>query len=325
MRYFTACALFTAVLILTADARASGTSDAWTGKEVVTKSRENCPRIGTTPAEKCRWFRVYRVELVQREWLWVVSGDARGWVRTDEVLLYEQALVTCTEQIRLQPTSSSYTLRGNVWSKKQQYEIAIADFTEAIRLDPLNEEAYSNRGDAQLAIREYDKALDDFQRALRIDPTDVKAFINSGSAWLGKSDNTRALACLDEAIRLDPSVAKAFLTRAKVWYRTNKDQQAFADVNEAIRLDPKNVEALEDRVHYWGDKDDSRTIADCTAIIQVDPLHAWAYENRAGALERKQRLAEARADYEAALRIGPRAYQTQMALDRLKDRMAASQ
>ena len=44
---------------------------------------------------------------------------------------------TSLEAIRLEPKSAlAYNNRGVAWSVKKDYDRAIADFTEAIRLDP---------------------------------------------------------------------------------------------------------------------------------------------------------------------------------------------
>ena len=49
-------------------------------------------------------------------------------------------------------------------------------------LNPLNADAYYNRGHTWQKKREYDKAIADFNQALRIDPTDAAAY--NELAWL---------------------------------------------------------------------------------------------------------------------------------------------
>jgi len=53
---------------------------------------------------------------------------------------------------------------------------ALADFTEAIRLDPLLDDAncFALRGEIYLSRKEYDRAIADFATALRIDPNYVR-------------------------------------------------------------------------------------------------------------------------------------------------------
>jgi Flp pilus assembly protein TadD len=47
----------------------------------------------------------------------------------------------------------------------------MADFNEALRLDPKHALAYNNRGTAWYAKGEVDKANADFNEAFRLDPT----------------------------------------------------------------------------------------------------------------------------------------------------------
>ena len=63
----------------------------------------------------------------------------------------------------------SHTTTGACLEAKKEYDKAIADYTEAIRLDPKNARAYTNRGGLGRQ-EEYDKAIADFTEAIRLDP-----------------------------------------------------------------------------------------------------------------------------------------------------------
>ena len=52
----------------------------------------------------------------------------------------------------------------------KEYDKAIADYTEAIRLEPAQPAAYFNRGNARLEKKEYDKAIADYTEAIRLEP-----------------------------------------------------------------------------------------------------------------------------------------------------------
>ena len=55
-------------------------------------------------------------------------------------------------------------------AKRQRREEAIADCTEAIRLDPDNAAAYLKRCDAKSELGRNEEAVEDFDRAVRLDP-----------------------------------------------------------------------------------------------------------------------------------------------------------
>lgn len=62
--------------------------------------------------------------------------------------------------------------RGMCYSELQKYDQAIADQTEAIKLDPNAHMAYMQRGAAQWEMRRWEEALADFKTAQKIAPQD---------------------------------------------------------------------------------------------------------------------------------------------------------
>jgi tetratricopeptide (TPR) repeat protein len=87
---------------------------------------------------------------------------------------YDHAIVDCTEAIRLDPNDAeAYKERGNAYFSKRDYDHAIADCTEAIRLGLLSPDydlPYVLRAWAYLGKEDYDQAIADYTEVLRIDP-----------------------------------------------------------------------------------------------------------------------------------------------------------
>lgn len=69
--------------------------------------------------------------------------------------------------------SIAFNNRGNARGVKGEFERAIADYTEAIRLDPESVWPASNRGRAYLFSGDVAKARADFQQARNLDPASV--------------------------------------------------------------------------------------------------------------------------------------------------------
>jgi tetratricopeptide (TPR) repeat protein len=68
--------------------------------------------------------------------------------------------------------------RGNRYRNNGEYDRAIQDYDEAIRLALQFEEAFNNRGVTYGEKGEYDRAIRDYDQAIRLDPNLVKAFLN---------------------------------------------------------------------------------------------------------------------------------------------------
>ena len=151
----------------------------------------------------------------------------------------DRAIADYNDAIRIDPDNAdAFYGRGNAWSEKFDDARAFADYDEAIRLDPNHAPALNNRGAAWLAMGQNDHAVADFSAAIRIDTRDADYYNNRGNAWHLKGDNDRAIADYNEAIHLNPGDPCPLYNRGNVWQAKGDQHRAFADYDEAIRLAP---------------------------------------------------------------------------------------
>jgi tetratricopeptide (TPR) repeat protein len=76
-----------------------------------------------------------------------------------------------TDDIRRNPKDSeAYRRRGNAEYEKEDFDQAMADFNRAIELDPKNHFAYWNRAWVHSDKEEYDAAMKDMQKAIELQP-----------------------------------------------------------------------------------------------------------------------------------------------------------
>ena len=102
------------------------------------------------------------------------------------------------------------------WNKKGDYDKAIADSNEAIKLNKTYAKAYNNRGVALSRKRDYDKAIADFNQAIKLNPKDASAYFNRAHALEAKGALQQALSDFKKFSELapsDPTVRK----RSRVW------------------------------------------------------------------------------------------------------------
>jgi tetratricopeptide (TPR) repeat protein len=73
------------------------------------------------------------------------------------------------------PIVDALILKAAMFVGNDQYDKAIAAYTEAIGRDPKYAFAYIGRGDAYLLKGDLDRALLDYDQAIRLDPKDESA------------------------------------------------------------------------------------------------------------------------------------------------------
>jgi serine/threonine protein kinase len=95
--------------------------------------------------------------------------------------------------------------RGNALAEKGQYNKAINEYNEAIKIHPGFIRAFINRGSMYYQLKNFDMAIADYNRALQIDFKTAKAYFNRGAAFYAKNMLVNALEDFETAIRLDPA------------------------------------------------------------------------------------------------------------------------
>ena len=76
---------------------------------------------------------------------------------------------------------------------------AIADYNQAILLNPNYAEAYYNRGVAYDDLGEYQKAITDYNQAIRLNPNDADAYELRGANYVLLEEYQKAIADLQKA------------------------------------------------------------------------------------------------------------------------------
>jgi tetratricopeptide (TPR) repeat protein len=224
----------------------------------------------------------------------------------------EAAINACDRLISSRRTGGknrarAYDYRGTAYYRKGDYDRAIRDYNEAIRLDPKNAALYNNRGFAYHEKGDYDRAMRDYDDAIQLDASLAAAYVGRGLAYNRKGNYDRAIRELDEAIRLDPKSAVAFNNRGLAYDSKGDYDRAIRDYNEAIRLDPKDAVAYSNRGSAYNEKGDyDRAIRDLDEAIRLNPKYPNAYSHRSFAYGKKGDYDRAMADLNKAIELNPK-------------------
>lgn len=155
----------------------------------------------------------------------------------------DEAIAACTRAIDSHTLpqanlANTYYNRGCEYRNKNQYEMSIADYNEAIRLDPTLTQAYNNRGVSLFDLGENDRAIPDFEKALQLDPKHLNAYYGLGNVYRAKADYSKAIENYTKSLELNPNFANAYINRGNTYNDMGAYDMAIADYKDAIRTKP---------------------------------------------------------------------------------------
>jgi tetratricopeptide (TPR) repeat protein len=168
--------------------------------------------------------------------------------------------------------------------------------------------AYFFRAVAYRSKNEFDRAIADFGQAIALDPTDAEYFINRAATYEAKKETDRAVADYDQAIKLNPKSVNAFNYRGAAFQRKGDYARAAADYGEVTKLQPANAEAWSARcwVRAAGGRETQQALTDCNEALKIRANAADTFDTRGFVYLKLGQFDAALKDYDAALRIEPK-------------------
>ena len=171
------------------------------------------------------------------------------------------------------------------------YDAAIANYTEAIRLYPNYAEAYYFRAYVYAVKGDHDKTVADTTAAARDDDFYYAVVGEFADLYLDGEFGTnyaQALSILSGAIRAKPRLPDGYLKRGDIYARTSAYDQAIADYTAVLGIQPDHIDALKRRADAYLCKSDiDRAVADWDAVLGLDPHDAVTERNVAVAQQRR--------------------------------------
>ena len=126
---------------------------------------------------------------------------------------------------------------------------ALQTCNEAIDHEQLNMRdraaTYVNRGILYMRQMNYQRAMLDYEESLKLRPGLLEAKVNIGAALYGMKRYDEAMEALNEGLQTDSIEARAvgLYNRALIWERRGDEKAAYYDYKEALELKPTFIEA----------------------------------------------------------------------------------
>jgi tetratricopeptide (TPR) repeat protein len=181
----------------------------------------------------------------------------------------------------------AYMLRGLVYAAQRDYDRALANFNEKIRLAD-DAEARYRRGEAHLQKGDKGKAFDDFAAAIRLDKGHGPARVARGKLHVEAKKYKEAVADFSVALASVPT-EDLFYRRGLAYLETGEYSEAVGDFTKALEMNPRSSETPER-----------------PATAEEARRAAAEYDQRALAHLRARSLDKAQLDADQAVELAPK-------------------
>jgi tetratricopeptide (TPR) repeat protein len=235
-------------------------------------------------------------------------------VRYQNVRDFDAMLRDAADLQELEPQSASaWNAIGTAHKAMENYEEALRSYDHSLKYGPDMPQTYLHRGHIMGLLGRHAEAVADCTQAIRLDPRAGLAYSLRAWARFSLGETNAALADCEEAIRLSPWDARAYCCRGMIARTRGEFSAAMSDFNVAIEKDPEFIDAYTQRalLHYLHRNYDA-VVSDMTFVIQRLPVGdrhraqtAVACDLRARAQENLGRWDLALADFNRAVDLDP--------------------
>lgn len=245
------------------------------------------------------------------------AAALRELARTDVLINYIPPVVdqppagVADEPAAPPPTDAAgFSQRGVTFLVRRDYPKAIADLSQAIKLDPKASSHFYNRGLAYLQSDRPELAVADFDTALSLKPGDTLALLARGRALLERGQEAKARADFEAALKPDPNDYRMLLRRAEAYRQAGRADQAVAYFTEIVARfpGPDHGAAVSGLCRARADqgKDPAQAITDCDAALKLSRGDVGALIARGSARMKLGKLDQALADFDEAVAEDPK-------------------
>ncbi len=171
-----------------------------------------------------------------------VTPEPKSDSQTASAMADDPIIKSLTQKLNDNPDDANALYRrGQVYASKGAYSLAINDFSDSLRLNSKDVEAYNNRCWARTVIGDLQAALKDCNEALRLRPSFVDALDSRGLLNLKSGQTKNAIADFDAALKINPRLTSSLYGRGLAKQRNGAAAEGDLDIANAKAMDPNIV------------------------------------------------------------------------------------
>ena len=165
---------------------------------------------------------------------------------------YNAALSDVNEAIKINKHRSKYfELRADIKIKLQQYVQATKDYQEAKRTDILNFDAICKNASCFLLQKQYEQSLEEIAIYIFLQPQNEMGLYIGAQATFYSNKYIKSLEYLNMLIKAGHANADYYILRARCYAQTKLTNNALQDLNTVLNKQPQNISALLERGNVY--------------------------------------------------------------------------
>lgn len=212
--------------------------------------------------------------------------------------------VIAAGQLKGQQLAYAYAVRAHAQRARQNLDAAIADFGEAIAIDP-HPRLLAERGHTFSVAWKHDEAIADFEKAAAKDRQFLPMFERTADWFAADGYFEEAIPYLDAALRASPNKTELLERRGDMEHYLGRQDAAIGFYETALRIEPETAHLYEARAIALIPKGEpERALRDLDRALQLQPKSGHAHYTRARALFDLDRFGEAAEDFDRARQKG---------------------
>jgi len=181
-----------------------------------------------------------------------------------------------------------HDLKGNIYYGKNDYQNAIEQYNQAIRISPSNESFVEDRGDAYFYDQKYTDALTDYTKAIQLDKHRAYLYDQVGDCYYQLKQYKKAISFEELALKADSVYKYAYVGLSMNKVELGDYTGAIADCKSAIAIDSTYDTAIGDLGwDYYCAGDNDACISYSYKALKYDEKATYAMFNIALATLKK--------------------------------------
>ncbi len=239
------------ILLLLLIVSATAGQETWAGRRIVTlkgfgdyfvSSGDGQPRLVHPNGLGVNIVAV--VQRVEGDRVWIKANgagdEAVGWVNRKDAILLDDAIPYFTARIDRNPRDwDAYLRRAESEHALNQKQAAVADYTRAIHLRPIEPFLLLRRGREFRTLKACPEAAADFEKAAKLNPGWAELYNQAAGVYIDCPDAARrnlekGIALIQHAIALDAGHPTYLTVLALAYFRSGQLQKAVATQKQAL-------------------------------------------------------------------------------------------